>query len=500
MVVRTQRVPVAEVVGGGTKSEFYASLREHLNKARAAANIATNVLVKNDDWSERNPKKQKAPYQAIASMFEGSSAVASYIARDVRSKYYKTRPKALVGRSVFQNVRSFPWHLKNDSGGKTFWLSVVDGNVIAKITLGDKKWDLRLAGGSNYRRQLSTLKKAIENNTFGGSQIYLDKSGRAILAISCRLEVRQSPKRIAGSVARVYSSKDSIVNISFPGWLRPFVVDCSDVITWKAESTRRNFEFRQARKRGGNLERIREASRSVAIKSQNRLKTKAHTLAAIVADKCFRLGIETVELDLSSRLFCKSFPWFDLETKIKEKLEIIGVEVKEVTHSAGDADPNQPHVYFVLPMPITDRVKIGKSKGNNRKNAAKTSLGEDTLTLAIANYPASKVFQMESHFKNMFDRYRFTGRKEQGNEVFVAEPVIEFLREVDWLGNTGNLSQILDVLGLTDVKSRGGHLQADSDGPEILVSVDRSQNAVKGQGYLWDSIAAPEVTDRSIKN
>ena len=84
----------------------------------------------------------------------------------------------------------------------------------------------------------------------------------------------------------------------------------------------------------------------------------------------------------------------------------------------------------------------------------------------------------------MFKEHRLTKQFGSKTEWFSAEPVLAWLREVEWLGNAGNLSQIAQVLDVSDDTLLGGHLKANSECQAQSTMAGCSHKAVKKRGYV----------------
>ena len=81
---RTIKIKVAEIVDGGTKSEFYRDLRETLDLARRAANKSASLCFAADADLMAGGKCPKLyTYPQVSSAFPGVASVAASICRAV---------------------------------------------------------------------------------------------------------------------------------------------------------------------------------------------------------------------------------------------------------------------------------------------------------------------------------------------------------------------------------------------------------------------------------
>jgi hypothetical protein len=153
-----------------------------------------------------------------------------------------------------------------------------------------------------------------------------------------------------------------------------------------------------------------------------------------------RRNVECLQLDLTIKSFVPQFQWFELATMIKYKCEDAGIEFRNATQQVVEPDVLKPHVYFKFSA-STSRVKIGRtSRNDGGRHGAETDAPEELVILAVDNQPSTKLVQREKHFHSQFANWREKG------EWFQAGPVVQWLRDVGWLGNAGNISQIAQVL------------------------------------------------------
>lgn len=466
MNIITIRIRVAECLSH-TKSEFYAALRRSLDASRMIANRAATECLRQDDLTQdkltvsesvsRNGKLYT--YPVCKDLVENASSFVSTICRDVERSYRQDRSKIRKGQSCLRNYRSFPWPMLNNKSVSTFTIEDKGEFLTARIKLLDGYYTVRLAGGSNYRDSVRGLRRAIETGSIRDSEIGLNAKHVATLRLSVLMP--EPEKKTRSGVVQVYSGIDCLLAMSVPRSNVPFVFNADDAKEWKAESTRVYQQKRQAIKQGADKKRIHKRLKGLSRKMKNRFDAKCHAISSQVVKKANRHNAEKIELDLTIKSFIPSFPWHDLEKNIRYKASLAGIEVVEKTQSVEDPDCEMPHVYFAYDA-NSHRVKIGRTQGGKGRMKSFWTTNPDWVLLAVDNRPQNQLVAREKHFHAMFDSHRVVGRNEIGNELFNADPVIEWLRAVQWLGNAGNLSQIAQVLDVADVTSRVGHLQADS--------------------------------------
>ena len=456
-MIRTICIPVAECISH-TKSEFYLALRRSLDLSCKLANLSASECVKQDDFTlDKCPKLYT--YPACKSHAAGASFVTSSVCRNVEKSYKQDRWQVRHGKRSVRSYRSMPWIMLNNASCSTFWIKDEGEYLTLELRLIDGRYIVRLAGGSNYRDQIRTLRACIASGLICDSKVCIDRSNKAIMGIACDIPVK--PKRAELLQVTVASGIDYLCAMSVPRSNKPFVINADDVLAWKSESVRRNQRWRQARKQGVNKRVLREQSSAFVGKMTRRLATKTHEIAKQLVDKAERTGATEMLLDFTVKSFCQSFPWYDLTSKIKYKAAMVGIDVLDKTQVVSEPALDSPHVYFVYD-PHSHRVKIGKTKGGKGRLESYLTSNPDWVCLAIDNQPQNKLGVKEKHYHAMFDNHRVTARNKIGNEVFAADPVIAWLRAVGWCGNAGNLSQIAQVLDMSEDASRVGYLQADS--------------------------------------
>jgi hypothetical protein len=482
---RTIAIRVAEVLEGGTKSGFYSDLRESLDFCRLIANRAATECVRQDDLlSSKCPKLYT--YPAVKSMSPaGVSNVVSSVCRAVEKAYKSDRWNVRCGRRAVRSYRSQPLPLLHNESSKMFSLEDRGEFLVARLKLIGGWWTVRIAGGSNYRDQIAGLRASIADNTYGDSKVWVDRKHRAVIGVSVEREANKQKESIGTMV--VSSSRDSLLVATLPRSDVPFVINADVVHRWQSESDRLQYRLRQDRKSGANRRAIREESNRMSTKMENRMSTLCHEVAARVIERATRSKVSSIRLDLTVKSFAKHFPWYELASKIKYKAEDAGIDVTDSTAIVLEPDVNKPHVYFKYSQ-STGRVKIGRTGRNDGgRHGAETDSPEELVVLAVDNQPKTKLVSKEKHYHAMFAEHRVKG------EWFACEPVMAWLREVKWLGNSGNLSQIAQVLDVSEDAFRVGHLKANSECSPILSGC--SQNADKKLGYRESNRAALAATE-----
>ncbi len=441
--VRTISIPVAEVIEGGTKSEFYASLRKSLDATVRMANIAATECIKQDDLTAEKAEKLYT-YPAISKIAgSGSTHAAAAVARSTEAEYKQDRWQIIRGLRSLRTYRSQPWPLLHNKSSNLLKIEDAGEFLTARLKLIDKEWTVRLAGGSNYRDQIRTLRKAVTDNSYGDSKIWIDGKHKATLGIACRIPPRESTN-LSGKMI-VSSNREHLLIATLERSDTPFVINADECKQWMSEANAKHQRLRQDRKSDANRRKIGQQMTAISNKRNARMKTLCHEVSARIINHAIRKRVATVELDLTIKSYAKVFPWFDLAAKIKYKAESAGIVVVDSTQTVINPSVDQPHVYFKY-SPSTNRIKIGRTgRSDGGRHGAETDSPEELVILAVDNQAKTKLVSKEKHYHAMFQEHRMN-KGGKRDEWFAAPPVLAWLREVGWLGNAGNLSQIVQVL------------------------------------------------------
>ncbi len=434
MPVRTIAIPVAEILDGGTKSEFYAELRELLDTCRRAANKAVALCLAADiDLMTGGKCPKLYTYPHISSSFPGLTAVASSICRSVESKYRADRWQVYRGNQV-ATYRSFPLPLLHNVSRKTMRVEMCEQFITVEVKL-KQLWKVRLAGGSSHRDQIAGIRSALK---IGDSKILIDRKNKAVLCLSC--DVPQAEQKDSRGVLNVMSTRDALLVATKDRSETPFIITGDQLKGIVSQRKKEQHRLSCDRKAGSKRSVIKKIQDRNSSKWKRRMKSFLNEVSAHIVAHAKRRNVECLQLDLTVKAFVPAFQWFELASMIKYKCEDVGIEFRNSTQQVTEPDVLKPHVYFKF-SPSTARVKIGRtSRNDGGRHGAETDSPEELVILAVDNQPQTKLVQREKHFQSQFANCREKG------EWFNSGPVIQWLRDVGWLGNAGNISQIAQVL------------------------------------------------------
>lgn len=486
--MRTICMRVAEVIDGGTKSEFYADLRRSLDICVRIANIAITECARQDDWTKERPPKIYT-YPSLRSSIElpGTSHLVASICRATEKTYKQDRWQVIRGKRSLRSFRSQPLPLLHNASTKTMHIEMDGERITARIKLAGGWWVVKLASGSNYRDQIAGLRSA---KKIGDSKIWIDRKHSAIIGISADVD-RVVERKMSGTMY-VVSTLDRLAVATTARSDIPFAINGSSLREANIAADRRMGRLRQDRKQGVDRRKIAEQMNQLSSKRSRRMASFLHEASAAIVSRAVRAGVSQLHLDLTIKSYMPHFPWFDFATKIAYKCEDAGIEFVSATQTVADPQIEKPHVYFKF-SPSTNRIKIGQTT-TKKRHGSETDSPEDLIILAIDNQPKNKLISREKHYHSMFQDHRAANKNNR--EWFDADPVLKWLRAVGWLGNAGNLSQIAQFLDVTQFASSAGHLTADSELPSDGESGGCSHNAEKTLGYAELDRPAPTVTNR----
>jgi transposase len=457
-VLRTIKVPVAEIIEGGTKNDFYTDLREILHQCRSAYNLSLSLCCKKDLVNSLSTiiKDKKVPktsktynYEDIKHLFPGASQVAASIDRMAITKYRQQRWGILRGTTSLPIQRSCPLPILHNKSSKTFSLEVDEqNNILLHITLlNHNKYTLKLRGGSNYKRQLDCLRFVIETEKYGDSKIWINKKNVATVGITCTVPVKQN--KLPSKKASVTLNKDNFVSVVRPQDNIPFNITGDQVKKWQSERKRKQERFNQDRKSGSTRKYMTKIQNRVSEKYRNRLKTFINQTTMQIVKHLIRNKITIVEYnDVIKSYFGRDFPYYEFGRMLEDKCILNGIEFVKCIPDVIPAEEDEPHVYFMISIinnKPDGRIKIGKTtQGKKRKRNLETAGGHNLVLLATDKQTKSKLTAREKHYHALFEKDRLEGQK----EWFKSKNIIKYLRETGMFGNTGNQAEISQYINV----------------------------------------------------
>jgi len=449
---RTIKLRVAEVVEGGTKTEFYTDLRSTLELSRRVYNMAMSECVAQDSESfsvegDFGKCEKIATYTTLVkgkSFAKGVTIELSNILRSAETKYKGkggARFDVLTGRSTVPIARSHPWPLLSNKSAKNFTVENIDGNMYCTIKLKSKKWKVRVASGSNYRYQIRGIMSAAG---IGDSKIWMDRKGRAIIGVSVQLD---GVPLIEGKTLKVVTSTNALLQLIPERSTRPYSINADHMVKSIARKRIQQQRMRQSIK-PGKKRQVRKALARTSSKHARKMRSFVHEATARVISYAKRNGCSRIEYDDSIRSYAKSWPWFDMQEKLKYKCEDSGISF---TRTSQPFEPcgniSNPHIYFRLHVAKSTGhvigLKIGETKDGSKRDTTGQAAIEEIYVAAI-DAPKTKRarVKLEKQWLALFAEHKIE------NEVFHALPVVNSLSERGMINETLGGSRLAEILSL----------------------------------------------------
>ena len=203
--------------------------------------------------------------------------------------------------------------------------------------IGDARYEFRLRGGHQFRRQLTAVKQITSGEAEQG-QMDLFRNGKSVM---CKM-VAWLPRAAAipsheGTLIVRTDAEALIVALNLKDE-RLWTYHGDQARRWSAEH--RRFVARLADDTKAEHRPVapfaarREAA---AHKYRDRMASLTHQVSAMVAGYAKRRKFAGVRYDDAMRDFCPQFPWFALRAKIAEKCDAAGIEFEAIA-SAGDEE------------------------------------------------------------------------------------------------------------------------------------------------------------------
>lgn len=450
--IRTLRVPVAEVVGPGSKAGFYSDLRKSVDVSTAAANYCMSRLFATDTHgvkfrasSEDNlpPPPKLNLYQEIAGQFPLACNAAASMTRELAAKYNRMRWDIILGKVALPSFRRFPFMLPASG------LQLEDTGEALQLSLQliGGRWLVVPRQGSNYRWAISLLRKCLDPESgceLRGSEIALQrKSGVDIATLFLAVAIPPRDRDLRG-VLNVSSTRDCLLAISLPHQNKPWQVTGDYLIQKKEEAKRRRKRIWRDCKAGMSRKIAEDRSNRLSRKMANVTRNECHKAASLVIRKALRSKCKGIRLDTTIRSYYREFPWHELETLIAQKARREGLEFCKVDLPLKAPEiEGCPLVYFAMELADDGRptgfCKIGKSTNwLQREKQLTAGVSLQFVLLAADCRAKSSLSKREKYWHALFQDHRLESKE----ETFRLNPVLNYLREVDCLGNAGNLSQI----------------------------------------------------------
>jgi len=256
------------------------------------------------------------PSQTVASLEH--AAVAKY-----RAIRYKVIWLASAALPTYRYPTPFPipaqgWHAY-----------LTEDKPIVSLRIGERRLELRLKSGSQFRRQSAAFRLIARGEAVAGeAAIYQGGTGLGapVLVKLVAWLPRQAAQEATGTLY-VRTVADSLL----------VAVNAKDEVLWRyhGDHLRRwAAEHRSALERWADdskyenrpVPKFAERRADAARKFRDRMDSATHEIAAQLAAYAARRRFAVVEYDHTERAYCEAFPYFRLASLIAEKLDARGTQ------------------------------------------------------------------------------------------------------------------------------------------------------------------------------
>lgn len=360
--LRAITVPVAGPVGGK-----WEPLREALKAAWADCARFSNLCVQSLYAAEppRGESLGKLPRVDLYGLYRDrkdewpaiSSGTVVALCHSVEGRYRKARWDCVWRRAQALPTYRYPTPLPIRSQD---WTITEDGGVFGvSVPIAGERHVLRLRGGHNFRRQLSGLRQITTGEAIQAELALYQVSGssgdhrprlegrepgggtRALSKLLCKI-VAWLPRHERGDRSGqllVRTDPDSLLVYSVAGAGEQSVlrINGDHVRRWIAEHRRRldrTSDDLKAERRSGvgrPCPPVLDQRQRWATRQHRRLDSFTHEASAQIASFAARQNVATVVYDDRDKRFVDKFPWAELQSKLRYKLDAegIGLELAE---------------------------------------------------------------------------------------------------------------------------------------------------------------------------
>lgn len=370
-VLRAITIPVAGPIDGEW-NDLRSTLNECWSQSTGIMNWAVTELARSDHPREHcDTKIAPAPRVYLypgARRVEPDCNPQSVVAilHAVEGKYRKFRLATIWNRTQAHPVYRYPQPYPVHNNG---WSCAHGPNKepCVSVRLGNRRWLLRLRSGPQFRRQIAGWKQIMSGQAVQGELAII---GQWVEASANRpgVESREpggGPRKQLRVMAKMVAWMPKKLQTGLNGTLyvttgrHPFLsyqvrddednirhLYASHVIRWEEQHRKRlqcmADDLKHEKRWPANVRRnmLAAQDRWVA-KYRDRLSSFTHEATAMLANFAHRQGVSLVHLDTRCRNFCERFPWYELISKLRYKLETYGialevVEPKPVREQEGD--------------------------------------------------------------------------------------------------------------------------------------------------------------------
>lgn len=348
-MLRAITIPIAGPIDC-TWSELCELLKILQCAATRLCNWAVTELAKAD--VVRTAEMTKLPKPATIYLYPGARAMAPELdsgsvvailhaveARWRARRFYVT----WLAKESLPNYRyPVPYPIRSQG-----WKCEKDGEItIVNVRLGGRRRKLRLRGGHQFRRQLSTVHQLLDGKAIRSEMsLYWRRSNgndhrpkgkgrdsggqKCASRLMCKM-VMWLPRKEAvdgkkGTLLVRTDSDSLLIALDIKGQ-KLWIENCDQVRRWTAEHARRLNRWNDDQKAEQRpVAKYQSRRESAALKYRRRLDSLCHEVSTHLANFAARRRYATVQYDDSLQSYCVRFSWALLRERIKTKLDEHGI-------------------------------------------------------------------------------------------------------------------------------------------------------------------------------
>lgn len=368
-ILRAVTFPIVGPVGRDWP-ELRKALAEAWGQSTRLANWFATELYAAD--VRREPEVKKLPAMPQTYLYPKArerfpdfpSSLLVTVEHAVSGKYRSKRYELLwTGETSLSNFRyPFPYPIRSADWKAKF----VDERPVVRCSIAREMFDLRLRGGSEFRRQLAAFRQIVDGQAVQGElSIYrmraaesdgrngvaANEPGRVTYRIMAKLVAWLPRKeRAAKEGERFFSLRtdaDSLLYGILQDRETPWILNADRVRDWSQQHRRwlqRMADDSKAETRKPKRRRRRKLAEydHRAEKYRNRMKSFIQETAAAVAGFCLRNKVTRVKYDDANKDYVDGFPWHELKSRLAVKLDEVGVEFELPNAASGDVGEKSP--------------------------------------------------------------------------------------------------------------------------------------------------------------
>ena len=344
-LLRAVSMPVAAPIGC-TWQELRDDVKAAWRQTTRAANWIITELYAGD--VRRHPGEEKMPplartylYPALRLEFPAlSPATVVALEQAITRKYRAIRYPVIWTRA--NSLPSFRYPIPVPVHNQSWAVRIEEDKPILSIRIGEARREMRLKSGSQFRRQLASVRLLARGEAIAGeAALYQRGNPPVLMAKMVAWLPRQaavSPVRL--STLRVHTSKDSLLTAVNLNDEKLWMYHGDHLKRWSAEHRKQLDRWSDDQKYEQRpVPAFAQRREAAAAKYRNRMDSATHEIAAQLAGYAARRRFSAVVYDDSDQSFCEGLPWYRLRALIAEKVGAAGLEFE---HAAGAAPAAEP--------------------------------------------------------------------------------------------------------------------------------------------------------------